>query len=333
LFKIGLDLGYGNTKIVTEKGSKICFPSLAKIGEKIELDKMLSATGDYVVTINDQTWFVGEMAAKEHRLAIRAFDDTQRFTNPAFQAMLATALAVATEDEKNILLVTGLPLSSYSKSEKEFKNFLSNFTAKVELDGTVKHITVKQAHVFPQAAGIFLNPNCEKVKEEIKPGDLVTVIDIGYRTTDVATFKYTQLHEFEFVMENSFTLDIGMVSVFRDLANRIAEEIGTFDVSLEVAERTFLTGVRRVNGDEIGYGDINKQIAQKTIEAIADDYRQRGPGKESYSHVIMAGGGSIALKEQLTGVFPEAVFMEDAQFANAIGFLDVARKLDIVLFD
>lgn len=333
MFKIGLDLGYGNTKIVTENGKKICFPSLAKPGEKIELDKMLSAAGDYVVTINGETWFVGEMATKEHRFAIRAFDDAQRFTNPAFQAMLATALAVATEDEKNILLVTGLPLSSYSNSEKDFKNFLSNFTAKVELGGETKHIAVKQAHVFPQAAGIFLNPNCEKVKKEIKAGDLITVVDIGYRTTDVATFKYTESREFEFVMENSFTLDIGMVSVFRDLANRIAEEIGAFDVSFETAERTFLTGVRRLNGNEKDYSETNKLVAQKTIEAIADAYRQRGPGKDTYSHVIMAGGGSIALQQSLVGIFPDAVFMEDAQFANAIGFLDVAKKLDIVLFD
>lgn len=334
MYKIGLDIGYGNTKIVTEKGNRICFPSLAKPGEKIDLDKMLSAAGDYVVTINGQTWFVGEMAAKEHRFAIRAFDDTQRFNNPAFQAMLATSIAAVTSgDEQNILLVTGLPLSSYAKSEKQFRDFLSNFTAMVEIGGVEKNIAVKQAHVFPQAAGIFLNPHCEKFKKEIKPGDLTTVVDIGYRTTDVATFKYTRNEDFEFVLEYSFTLDIGMVSVFRDLANRIAEEIGAFDVSFESAERTFMTGSCRVDGKEKDYGDVNRLVAQKTVESIADAYRQRGPGKDTYSHVIMAGGGSIALKSELSKAFPEAIFMDDAQFANAIGFLDVAKKLDIVLFD
>jgi len=117
----------------------------------------LSAAGDYVVTINGQTWFVGEMAAKEHRFAIRAFDDTQRFNNPAFQAMLATSIAAVTSgDEQNILLVTGLPLSSYAKSEKQFRDFLSNFTAMVEIGGVEKNIAVKQAHVFPRLPGYSL---------------------------------------------------------------------------------------------------------------------------------------------------------------------------------
>ncbi|NLM87155.1 MAG: hypothetical protein GX176_00020 [Syntrophomonadaceae bacterium] len=69
------------------------------------------------------------MAAKESRFAIRAFDDAERFTNPAFQAMLATALAVSTNDETEVLLVTGLPLSSYKSSQEDFQRFLCGFEA------------------------------------------------------------------------------------------------------------------------------------------------------------------------------------------------------------
>lgn len=253
MFKIGLDIGYGNTKIITEDGHKLCFPSLAKPGEKLTMDKMLSAVDDYVATINGETWFIGNMAAKEHRFAVRAFDDTQRFTNPAFQAMLATALAAVADTESNILLVTGLPLSSYAISEKDFKKFLNNFTAEVEINGIIKNIKVKQSHVFPQAAGIFLNPLCEEFKKNIMPGDLTTVIDIGYRTTDVATFKFTGEH-FEFVLEYSFTLDEGMVSVFRDIAHKMAEDMEVFNVSFENAERTFLSNSCRINGKDTNYG-------------------------------------------------------------------------------
>ena len=64
MYKIGIDIGYGNTKIITE-GKKFYFPSLAKPGEKINMDQMLSASGDYVATINDKTWYIGHIAAKK----------------------------------------------------------------------------------------------------------------------------------------------------------------------------------------------------------------------------------------------------------------------------
>lgn len=334
MYKIGLDIGYGNTKVVTEKGNKICFPSLAELGDKIDSNDTLSASGDYAATINGQTWYVGHMAIKENRFAVRAFKESQRLSDPAFQAMFATALAaVSSDNQQDIFLVTGLPLASYTNTGKEFQKSLSNFTATVEIKGVEKNIAIKQVHIFPQAAGIFMNPDCEHFKQSIKPGDLVTVIDIGYRTTDVATFRYNESEEFEFVIKNSFTLDTGMVSVFREIANRIIKDTDSLDVSFESAERTFLTGICRVDGLDKDYGDINRLVAQKTVGVIAEEFRQRGPGKEVVNHIIMAGGGSIALKNELSLAFPKAVFMEDAQFANAIGFLEVARKLDIVLFD
>jgi len=332
LLKIGLDIGYGNTKIITDRGSKLCFPSLAKHGEKVNLDKMLSATGDYVATINNQTWFIGDMAAKEHKFAIRAFDDNLRYNNPAFQAMLATALAVVSEPDEKIMLVTGLPLVSYKQSREDFKKFLLDFTAEVEIEGDIKNIKVKDVYVFPQAAGIFLNPACEEFKQDIETGDIATVIDIGYRTTDVASFYYNG-EDFELIMDNSFTYDSGMVSVFRDLADKISADLNMFDVSLESAERTYLTGKCRTNGVEKDYKEINQFIANKFVESLADEYRQRGPGKDQNNLVLMAGGGSLALHDSLSQSFPKAKFVPDAQFANAAGFLDVARKLSIALFE
>ena len=61
----------GNTKIITE-GKRYIFLLLRSQEKKINMDQMLSASGDYVATINDKTWYIGHMAAKESRFAIRA---------------------------------------------------------------------------------------------------------------------------------------------------------------------------------------------------------------------------------------------------------------------
>ena len=323
MYKIGIDIGYGNTKIITE-GKKIHFPSLTKPGEKVNIDQMLSAAGDYVATINDKIWYIGHMAAKESRFAIRAFDDAERFTNPAFQAMLATALAVGTDDETEVMLVTGLPLSSYKNYQEEFQRFLNGFAAKVEIDDQEKHVKVKQAFVFPQAAGIFFNPSYQSINE-IKPDDLVTIMDIGYRTTDFATFEYTQ-NKPEFIIEHSFTADTGMVSVFRVLAEKMAEKNGMFAVPLESAERTYLNNQQE-------YIDVCQAISEEAVDNITEAYKLRGPGKERKTHIIAAGGGSIALKDYLVRRFPDIIFLEDAQFANAIGFYNIGKRLDITPFD
>ncbi|HNS43346.1 MAG TPA: hypothetical protein PKN22_11355, partial [Taishania sp.] len=86
---------------------------------------------------------------------------------PAFQAMLTTALAVVSEPDEKIMLVTGLPLVSYKQSREDFKKFLLDFTAEVEIEGDIKNIKVKDVYVFPQAAGIFLNPACEEFKQDM----------------------------------------------------------------------------------------------------------------------------------------------------------------------
>lgn len=325
MYKVGLDIGYGNTKIITE-GKKIHFPSLARPGEKVNMDQMLSATGDYIATINGKTWYIGHMAAKESRFAIRAFDDAERFTNPAFQAMLATALAVSTNDETEVLLVTGLPLSSYKNSQEDFQRFLCGFEANVEINSQEKHIKIKQAFVFPQAAGIFFNPFYQTLNNgTIKPGDLVTIMDIGYRTTDFATFEYTKSKP-ELIMEYSFTADIGMVSVFRVLADKMADKNRMFSVPLESAERTYLDGQQE-------YLDICQAISEETVNHIAEAYKLNGPGKDRKTHIIAAGGGSIALKDYLVKRFPNVIFLADAQFANAIGFYNIGKRLDINPFE
>ncbi len=46
--------------------------------------------------------------------------------------------------------------------------------------------------------------------------------------------------------------------------------------------------------------------------------------------VVLAGGGSIALKEELKQLFPNTVYTNNTQMANALGFLKVAELLDII---
>lgn len=329
MFKIGLDIGYGHTKVVSENGKRIIFPSIAKKGDVIDLDNLLGAKENYIARINNTTWYIGEMARKESAFATRAFEQVDRYNDEAFQAMLSTGLALASEGiEQDIMLVTGLPLSLYENTQKEFCAFLKGFSAHTEIENISQEIKVKDAVVFPQAGGIFFSPACAEIKGNLPDNSIFTVIDIGYRTTDCAAFGYSK-GSFQFLIEQSFTLDVGMSKVFQLLGKIIAKKIGIIDVSLEESEIAFNNRCCYKNNQPVPISsDINKLKSSIAIN-IAEGYRAVSGQKTKINNIILAGGGSIALKDELMKVFPEALTVADTQMANALGFLSIAHRFDI----
>lgn len=329
MFKIGLDIGYGHTKIATEDGKRIIFPSLAKKGEKLNLDNILGATDDYIATINNTVWYIGKMAQKESMFATRAFDQRDRYNDEAFQAMLATALTIGSKDtDQDILLVTGLPLSIYENSQQDFQKFLKGYSAFVSINELNKEIQVKESVVFPQAGGIFFSPECLNLKDSLTDNCDVTVIDIGYRTTDVASFSFNK-GSFQFNIEKSFTIDTGMSTAYKSLARTISKKLGVIDVSLEEAESVFRTGKCYKENTLL---DVNKdiQLLQQIItHNIYESFRTNIIQGTRINNIILAGGGSIALKPELLKVFPEALHVSDTQIANALGFLNIAQRFDL----
>ncbi|KUG05084.1 hypothetical protein ASZ90_017573 [hydrocarbon metagenome] len=329
MFKVGLDIGYGHTKVVTEDGKRIIFPSIAKKGEAIDLDNLLGAKEDYIININDTTWYIGKMAQKESSFATRAFEQTDRYNDEAFQAMLSTALSLATQGtEQDVMLVTGLPLSIYETSQKEFCGFLKGFSAHTEWNGTCKEVKVKDAIVFPQAGGIFFSPSCTDIKNNLPENSLITVIDIGYRTTDCASFNFAK-GAFHFLIENSFTLDIGMSSVFRPLSRAIAKKVGSIDISLEESENVYQKGICFKNNKPVDMSDEINLLKKSIAANINEGYRSNAGQGAKINNIILAGGGSIALRDELLNIFPEAISVTDTQMANALGFLSIAHRFDL----
>lgn len=159
----------------------------------------------------------------------------------------------------------------------------------------------------------------------------MTVVDVGYRTTDIAVFEYTG-SKYLFMNDCSFTVDTGMSSIFRSLGDIVAGEAGTFEVNLEAAEAIFTNGVGYINNKPVDYRKQIAELKDIAVTRILEGYSLKGPkssGQSGHNVIILAGGGSIPLNEQLKKAFPDAVTIQDAQFANSVGFLEVGKKLDI----
>jgi hypothetical protein len=74
--------------------------------------------------------------------------------------------------------------------------------------------------------------------------------------------------------------------------------------------------------------DIDKLKSSIAVN-IAEGYHAASGHNSKINNVILAGGGSIALKDELLKVFPEALTVVDTQMANALGFLSIAHRFDI----
>lgn len=323
---VGADIGYGMCKIITDTGEKLLFPTIARRGQPLNIEKVLGAAEDYVVEVNGQTWYVGNMAIKEPTLSVRAFDANNRFADEVFQVVLATALGATMRAEYDeVYMVTGMPLMACREPQKsEFITFLNTFSAHVKFGSIDRDIKINNSRVFPQAGGIFYSPNVASIKPQLPKDGLVTVLDIGYRTTDAATFLADN-GRFKFMVDASFTVDFGMSTLFDNLGGHIANITQNFGITNENAEKAFHSGVCYVDNKPYDLAEIIKQLKSDLVRAIINKYKYSLKGADAQRTLIFAGGGGEALKDELMQVAPEGLVIQDAQFANAAGFLEVAR--------
>lgn len=147
--KIGLDLGFGFTKVYTSNNQKLKFPSwiaYASSSAINELDK---------VKVGDKWFVVGEDAKYENsRITLSSIDDIIKYF-PVIKEYIFLKLQVVPGTAK---VITGLP-----PAEKEKAPYLKRFGAEV----------------IPQGLGIFLDAVYQK-----KIDGEVLVIDIGQKTVD-----------------------------------------------------------------------------------------------------------------------------------------------------
>lgn len=333
---VSIDLGYGYTKGVNEEGKKVIFPSVVGPGRDRSIaslfDDNMRGMDSLHVVVDGMEYFVGELAEKESSIASRTLS-SEKITHPNTKVLLATATALLMpEGIRNVQLVTGLPYADYKKQSKQFEDFLRFFNTDIEfisgpLAGRKKKITFsKDVFLFPQAAGaLFALLDDRERKEFLNSKKMISVVDIGYKTTDVVTFEWRDGPQLR--TELSDTFDIGMSNVTKlvDLAFR--EKTGD-RLSKNRIEQIIRDKVVYYNGQEL---DMTKEIAlahQHVAKTIADEvmvlWKEE---KNSIFSVYLAGGGAIALHSFLKNLHPRVKVAPDAQFANAEGFLKFAYLL------
>lgn len=337
MYKISIDLGYGYTKGISETGKSVLFPSIVGPGKNRELAGALGALNTGLdklhVEIDGTQYFVGELAIEESSQISTGTPEGNKINHTHTRVLLATAAALITPQGYRMYhLATGLPLNDFVNQRAEFEEMLREYEANIRflggpLAGKTLVINFGEITVFPQAAGAIYS--AELLREMQRSGQLTAVVDVGHKTTDFIVFRIKNGGGLDLRPDLSRTIDIGMSHVLASLQHEFSKRTGK---RLSYSKVFMLLEKEKVKyaGEELDFTgfiqEAKSEVASYIIDAIKTVWQDELPFIEQ---VYLAGGASVAMDRYLKELHPNTVLIEDAQMANARGFLRYVQLLPI----
>ncbi len=321
---IGLDVGYGDTKAACDNGQTVCFPSLVAPAEFIRFQADVGAQtqirGLTLYDTEEGDLFVGEMAARQGRPgSVRNPRDRDRvadaimthLTDAAFAALLPETAYTKAK------IVTGLPVDYYRDSEALAAHLRGQHV--VKLEGHRLIVDVEEVKVVPQPFGGLLSVLLdERGKLMADVAHLVQgrvgVLDIGMFTSD-----FILVDGLEYIEAGSGSLEVGVSTVLEMLRKVLLDDhrVSYEPHQLEVALRR---GWLVINGQTVRLNGLASERLSMVAQSIESRARTLW-NVSTLSAIVLAGGGSLALRRWLEPYFGQAIYAPEAAMANANGFL------------
>lgn len=320
---IGVDVGYGYTKAIAENGESIIFPSVVGSGFERRIEKMFqvgqSDSDNYDLIIEDpdgeeRHYFVGNLAILQSPDAARPFSDDRSKAEEIKPALL-TAVARLSRGEK-VTLVTGLPLEPFRLQAPALKRSLEKMSGlHVVLNGEKLTIEFEQVIMFPQALAAMYGV---LKRNNLGSAGVIGLIDMGFRTTDIIMFD---LAEKKFLENYKETIPHGMNDIVVGVQDVIKNETG-YTANLEAIEQALIKQRPLFfNRREYDVWDIASKLEKSLKSLIVSNIKRRWRDKQKeLKTVYLAGGGAFLLQPGISE-FAESEVLQDAQFANARGYL------------
>ncbi|NLW45230.1 MAG: ParM/StbA family protein [Syntrophomonadaceae bacterium] len=312
--KIGIDVGYGYVKAISDAGQKTSFPAMiAPSGNGLGLGDVFKDTVEYQVAIDQSKYMVGD-AAKQSFLATQTM--SREKPPEIHDPLLLTAAHLLSGDDDRLEIGVGLPLAYYSAQKGSLKNRLQNLKADVVIGDKHKHISFDRVNVFPQGAGVLLC--CQSM---LPLNGYVGLIDIGTYTTEYILFQMKSGRPIP-VLEASGSVEAGVHLVYSAVAREFQNKTGSplpVEMEAEVTEKALrgepvtFDGRKHMLDAIQAREDVALVICQKVLSAW-------GNRTGHIETTLLAGGGALFFRKDLKG-FPGQYIVQDPFFANARGYL------------
>ena len=301
---VGLDVGYGYVKIAWDD-HVVTYPSVVSPHEPTSIALTLGDQNN-VVDIDGQEYQVGEEAVNAAFRFQEQYDSW--WASPAYKALVAFAQRHIPHGS---FLVTGIPLHIYTATK-----------AQAQIQILVKQLLrTKHVEVLSQGIGAY----CHVLHQYPDLHGLrIALVDIGMRTTELVGMAGTQ-----FLPRSSTGIVMGTGTVFQKAAYTISQKLGRTIDPYEIDWALREIKPLHVRGTTLNHGDV-KEILQSDIKNFIERIQQEmtrlwDDRASSFDEMVFCGGGSTIFQQDLQALYPNALFIPDATFANVKGYLQYAR--------
>ncbi len=319
---IAVDSGKADTKVCTKLNSdgsvaKRTFPT--RVEEKSDRSCLNSLTGvsstGFITEYDGKIYGVGDIVSSDD-----SFTSNQNSKNDLTHKIATlTGIAGSVNNDDTVNVAIGCPIEIYTSKinrDKYLENILPSGRIDISINNNSKHFTINKKLVLPESLGIvFANP-------KLFDGKYVGVIDIGGLNVNAAAVNKGKI-----ASEACFTEKLGRRTIEKEVKEYAEQKYETTFSTAEIC--SFVDqGYVLDNVDPKAEEESKKYIAeilQGHIDKINKACQKHGWNLRNMN-LVFIGGTSIILKDTIMATFPKAVIIENANYANAQGFLEKLCK-------
>jgi len=326
---VGIDFGYGFVKAVSDENS-VVFPSVAGHAHELKFnaDEISAKYPGEQIEDGTGSWLVGNFALKQIpakqliSLQGRTGNDDEfgmAFRRRMLYAALAKLVPHNNAEAVHVHLSTGLPVN-HMKDAPMMKQALIG-QHRITTNNADFVANVVDCIVMPQPMGTIYSQTITP-QGELNPLHMArrtAVVDIGRYTIDC-----TLDDEGEFIDPESDSEETGFYTAEERIADTL-ESIYRDKMRWDMIDQVLRTGGLMAFGEPVDYS-AEVEDALKPLRDATLTLMNRLWGTAMHIDVIyLAGGGAAAVMDIVRHVYPQAILVQNAQTANARGYLNYAR--------
>jgi plasmid segregation protein ParM len=333
IVNIGLDVGYGHTKLVSSTSKEaIIFPSVMGHARNVKYGAETLAErypGDQL-TDNEGAWFVGDLAQSQLRAGEQISLNGRTSNEETGGNLLRVRLAKAAigklfagesgDDVIHMVLSTGLPVDHMPDAPALKAALLGQH--RIQTDNTSFIANITDVMVMPQPLGTLYSQmlkaggNLDECYTHSRTG----IIDVGRYTVDLV---YDD--DGEFISDRSGSREGGVYLVQERIADAYEQRFRSKADGRDVDRIIRGDGCIRVRGLEENFVDERLEAVAPLIDGTLDLARQKWGGGQFLDVIYVSGGGAPLVVDEVIAEYPQAESVTNAQTANARGYLYYAQ--------
>lgn len=329
---VGVDDGHDGIKIYAGSNKQYRLPARVQVGIKNLGDA--DQVNEEIIIVENTNYTVSEN--------LTDYADTRTEEYPVStlnRALVYQALRRSGIKGKHFKIATGLPVNRFYGGEnrslnhplinakvKNLLNIQNSTYNKLDDHQNIFPICISKHIVFCEAQAAYFDCIINDDGSASKRSNALLeygagIIDIGGRTTDVVVMnpKGKSMQS-----DRSHTIDEGIINLRRNISDQIKSKLKIQQISEKMLSNAIETGF---------YGATNnfdvQEIVQtqklNLVEQLSKMIDANIKGGTDLGGVIVVGGGSIILKKELQARYPDWIYPDNPEFANARGMFKAAK--------